>query len=62
MAICRPSSDPAHRIAYPNQIDSKASRLLFEDQASGGRMHLFSTGPLASPVSKSASESLWGLL
>jgi len=23
MAICRPSSDPAHRIAYPNQIDSK---------------------------------------
>jgi hypothetical protein len=24
MATCRPSSDPAHRIAYPNQINSKA--------------------------------------
>ena len=27
---------------------------------SGGRMHRFYTGPLAPPISKSASESLWG--
>jgi hypothetical protein len=56
------SADPVRRIAHHNQdqFKSPAKAGLFKTKQAAAGCTASPRGPLASPISKSASESLWG--